>query len=120
MHALVTAVVAFAYRRRWAIGAAAVVLLAMSIVGARRIAFDTDVLSLLPRDGRVIPAFRRYLGQFGSVDQLYVVFTAPEGHGVDEYTDEIEDWVGRLRRAPEMTRVDTGLADGSQIGRAHV
>ena len=72
------------------------------------------MLSLLPRDGRVIPAFRQYLGSFGSVDHLYVVFTAPANHAVAEYAEEIDDWVDRLRQAPEMTQVDAGVADGTR------
>jgi predicted RND superfamily exporter protein len=86
------------------------VLLA-SIEGIRRLSFDPDVLSLLPHDGRVIPAFRNYLARVGSLDQLYVVFTAPEGHSIDDYRDDIEAWVERLRSAPEIDRVDTGTAD---------
>ena len=57
----------------------------VSAVGARRLSFDADVLSLLPRDGRVIQAFRTFLAGFGSLDQLYVVFTAPDGHAIAEY-----------------------------------
>jgi len=57
-------------------------VLAASIAGALRLSFDTDVLSLLPRDGRVIPAFRQFLAKFGSLDQLYVVFSAPEGQSI--------------------------------------
>ena len=111
---LVTVVVATAYRRRTLIIAALVVVLGLSAAGARRVEFDADVLSLLPRDGRVIPAFRQYLSSFGSVDHLYVVFTAPANHGVAEYAEEIDDWVDRLRRAPELTQVDAGVADGTR------
>ena len=77
----------------------------------RRLSFDPDVLSLLPHDGRVIPAFRTYLARVGSLDQLYVVFTAPEDHSIDDYRDEIDDWIDRLRASPEIERVDTGTAD---------
>jgi predicted exporter len=114
VHSLVTAIVAIAYRRRWIVAAAVLVVVGVSLVGARRVSFDADVLSLLPRDGRVIPAFRRYLSRFGSVDQLYVVFTAPEGHAVSEYADEIDDWVDRLRHTPEISQVDAGIPDGGR------
>ena len=94
--------------------AAVAALLGLSAIAAWRVSFDTDVLSLLPRDGRVMPAFRQYLGSFGSVDQLYVVFTAPAERGVTEYADEIDDWIARLRDAPEIVNVDAGVVDGSR------
>ncbi len=114
MASLVTVVVATAYRRRTLIIALLVVVLGLSAAGARRVEFDADVLSLLPRDGRVIPGFRQYLSSFGSVDHLYVVFTAPANHAVAEYAEEIDDWVHRLRQAPEVTQVDAGVADGTR------
>jgi predicted RND superfamily exporter protein len=69
---LVTAVVATAYRRRTLILAALLVVLGLSAAGARRVSFDADVRSLLPRDWRVIPTLRQYLSSVGSVDQLDV------------------------------------------------
>ena len=83
----------------------------LSVLGLRRLSFDTDVLSLLPRDGRVVPAFRTFVEHFGGVDDLLVVFTAPEAHAIDEYDAPIAAWADALRRAPEIARVDTGLAD---------
>ena len=58
----------------------------------RGLSFDTDVLSLLPRDGRVVPAFRSFVASFGSVDDLYVVLTAPAGHEISEYEDDVDAW----------------------------
>ena len=80
----------------------------------RGLRFDTDVLSLLPRNGRVVPAFRSFVESFGSVDDVYVVLTAPEGHDISEYEDDVDAWADGLRRAPEMTRVDTGRVDESR------
>jgi predicted RND superfamily exporter protein len=73
VRSLLTAVVATAYRRRTLILVALLVVLGLSAAGARRVSFDADVLSLLPRDGRVFPAFRQCLSSFDSVDQLYVL-----------------------------------------------
>ena len=86
----------------------------MSIEGARRLTFDPDVLSLLPRDGRVIPAFRDYLASVGNLDQVLVSFTAPEGYAAADYADEIDIWIDALRSAPEITRVDAGIPDRSR------
>lgn len=101
----------WSHRRRLPVAAGLLIVLTLSGFGATRLAFDTDVLSLLPRDGGVIPAFRTFVEHFGSLDELYVVFTAPEGHAITDYDAEVATWVERLRGAPEITRVDTGLAD---------
>jgi hypothetical protein len=69
------------------------------------------VLTLLPRDGRVIPAFRTFLSSFGSLDQLYVVFTAPEGASIADYSEHVDTWIDFLRASPEIDRVDAGTAD---------
>jgi uncharacterized protein len=95
------------------LGAIVVIVLA-SAEGTRRLSFDTDVLSLLPQSGRITPAFREFLARFGSLDELYVVFTAPEGHTIEEYRDDIEAWAGEIRRAPEIARVDMGVLDQSR------
>ena len=91
--------------------AAVLALMIVSAEGVRRVAFDADVLSLLPRNGRVMPAFRQFLAAFGNVDQLYIVFTASEGHAVTDYTEEVDEWVDLLRQAPEISRVDAGVID---------
>ena len=85
-----------------------------SVAGLRRLSFDSNVLSLLPRDGRAIAAFRTFLDRFGSLDQLYVVFTAAPGHEIPEYRDEVDAWVEALRGAPEIERVDAGVTDRSR------
>lgn len=85
-----------------------------SAFAATRLSFDADVIALLPEKGEAIPAFRDYLRRFGSLDQLYVVFSAPDGRAVADYADEIEQWTGDLRAAPEIARVDAGLLDSSR------
>src|SRR5436190_6869067 len=80
----------------------------------RGLSFDTNVLSLLPSDGAAVPAFRRFLATFGSLDQLYIVFTAPPSESIGDYDDRIERWIVALREAPEIVRVDAGLVDTSR------
>jgi uncharacterized protein len=106
-------ILSWSRRHRAVVASGALCLAALSALGARRLSFDTDVLSLLPRDGRVIPAFRDFVEHFGSFDQLYVVFTAPEGHSIAEYETEVGTWIARLRSLPEIARVDGGMADRS-------
>ena len=109
--------VAWAHRRRGLVFAVAAALLGLSLFGLRQITFDANVLRLLPTSGAAIPAFRTFLDQFGTLDDLYAVFTAPGDHTIDEYTDEIDVWVNRLRELPELTRVDSGVPDGTRDWR---
>ena len=108
---LVSTIVSWTHRRRGLVVVAVLCATLVSLAGVHRLSFDTDVLSLLPHDGRVLQSFRTFLSRFGSLDQLYVVFTAAEGHTVSEYADEIDAWVERPRQAPEIGRVDTGVVD---------
>ena len=89
---------------------ASVVLILLSGLGLSRLSFDADVLSLLPRDGDATPAFRTFLQRFGSLDQLFVVFTAPEGRAVSDYADDVDRWIAELRAVPEIEWVDPGTA----------
>ena len=111
---LIGGIVKWAHRRRLLVVGAVICVLVVSIVGLTRLKFDTDVLSLLPHDSRVIQSFRNYLARFGSLEGLYVVFTSPDGHPISEYNEEISTWVERLRAAPEIGRVDPGVVDQSR------
>ena len=104
----------WAYRRRTVVGIGVLCLAAASAAGVTRLSFDTDVLSLLPKDGRAIPAFKEFLETFGSLDQLHVVFTAPEGQSIDDYEDDVDAWVTHLRKAPEIGRVEVSAVDRSR------
>ena len=103
-------IVSWAHRRRVLVVCGSLMLVLLSCVGLRRLSFDADVLSLLPRDGEAIPAFRTFLQRFGSLDQLFVVFTAPDGHAVADYSEEVDRWISELRAAPEIEWVDPGTA----------
>ena len=86
---LIGGIVKWAHRRRLLVVGAVLCLLLVSVVGLKRLSFDADVLSLLPRDSRVIQSFRDYLARFGSLEGLYVVFTSPDGHPISEYDEDI-------------------------------
>lgn len=107
-------VVTWAHRRRLLVLAGAASLLALSALGLNRVTFDADILRLLPATGRAVPAFRDYLERFGTLDDLFVVFTAPDSHAISEYDEEIATWVEALREAPELLSVDSGRLDGSR------
>jgi predicted exporter len=111
---VMTRLVLWAHRRRVLVLIAAAVIMALSLLGTRGLTFDTDVLRLLPQDGRYIPPFRTFLARFGSLDHLYVVFTAPAGQSVRDYDGQVAAWVRALRAAPEIERVDTGTVDDTR------
>lgn len=106
--------VLWAHRRRAMVLSIAAGLVVASLFGMRGLTLDADVVRLLPRDGVAIPPFRTFLERFGSLDQLYVVFTAAEGFAAEDYEEEIDAWVGALRAAPEIERVDAGAANASR------
>ena len=103
--------VTWAHRRRGLVFAGVAVLLALSFLGLRQISFDANVLRLLPARGAAVPAFRTFLDRFGTLDDLYVVFTAPDGHAINDYEEQIARWVEALRELPELTRVESGLPE---------
>ena len=90
------------------------VTLALALGGMRGLRFDADVLRLLPRSGSAVRAFRTYLERFGTIDDLYIVFTAADGQLVGDYDEEIDAWAAALAAAPEISRVDRGRIDQSR------
>jgi predicted RND superfamily exporter protein len=114
MSSTIPSILSWSRRHRGVVVLGAACLAAASVAGMRGLSFDTDVLSLLPREGRVVPAFRSFVASFGSVADLYVVLTAPAGHEISEYEDDVDAWAGRLKEVPEIARVDTGRVDESR------
>jgi hypothetical protein len=113
--ASIASILSWSRRRRATVAITMLALVLASLVGVRRLAFDTDVLTLLPHEGRVIPAFRTFLASFGSLDDLYIVFSAPPGHAIADYEADVDAWLEALRHTPEIVRVDSGtttLTDG--------
>jgi uncharacterized protein len=110
----IPAILSWSRRHRAVVMVAAACLAAAAVAGMRGLTFDTDILALLPHDGRVAPAFRSFVASFGGVDDLYVVLTAPEEHEISEYEDVVDAWEVRLKQAPEIVRVDTGRLDESR------
>jgi hypothetical protein len=87
----------------------------VSLDGARRLTFDTDVLSLLPQDNRVIqsvPDVPRALRQPRSA----CISCSPRRRPLDFRVRRSGSprWVDGVRSAPEIARVDAG----SSIARA--
>jgi predicted RND superfamily exporter protein len=111
---LVDLILRWARRWRLSVLAGSTLLALLGLWAVRTISFDSDVLHLLPRHGRVVPGFQEFLQRFGSLDYLYVVFDAPADHTIDEYEDEIAAFVDKLKALPEIERVDAGLFDATR------
>ena len=69
-------------------------IMAASLLTVRTVSVDPDVLSLLPQTGPAMRAFRGYLGQFGSVDRVYVSHAGARARDVPETV--------RRHRAPAL------------------
>jgi predicted exporter len=116
-HPKIRRVLIWARAWRRAILASAVLLTAVGLVGLRSLSFDADIIHLLPKSGRAVPAFDEFLTRFGSLDYLYVVFDAPPDHTVGEYAERIDAFVKRLEQLPEIERVDAGMFGGDRDWR---
>lgn len=100
-----------AFRHRLRVFAAVAALVAIAIVLLARVRVSTNVLDLLPKHSAPVRAFRLYLDNFGTLDRLYVMFEAPADHTIGEYDDEIESYVTKLRRLPEIASVESAVDD---------
>ena len=100
-----------AYTRRRTVLLAAGALLAVSLFLVSRIAFDTNIVRLLPREGPAVRSFDTYLERFGTFDHIYVLFEVPPGNRISDAEEFVDRYVERLRKAPEIESVDAELFD---------
>jgi hypothetical protein len=98
---------------------AAGALLALSVLSASRLRFDSDVLSLLPRDAPVIQTFRHTLEEFGGVDTLLVLVELPGDHAVDPYEAFVEELARALEELPQLEYVDYRIGDMEELLETH-
>jgi uncharacterized protein len=99
----------WATRRSRLVLASAAALAALGIAALPHLQVDTDVLHLLPRSGVATQAFKRYLGEFGSLDRVYAMFESPDDRAIADFADPIAAYIDRVRSSPEVRRVDAGL-----------
>jgi predicted exporter len=101
-----------ARRHPIAVAISAVVLAAAGVLLVSRVAFDADVLKLLPRRSPPLRDLRVFLQEFGSLDHLYVVFDTTDP--VADHSDFVNAYVTALRAAPEIESVDAQLMDSDK------
>ncbi len=114
-HSLLQRVALFARRRYRLIFVAFAALAALSMAFASRLAFDTDMLKLLPREDPAIRAYVETLRDFGTFSYLLVVIRIPDGAVVDPYETLADEVAAGLRGLPDLERVEHRLGDPEEL-----
>ncbi len=110
--------VALLGRRRYrTIFAVTGALVALSLLAASRLEFDTDVLNLLPRDDPAVADFRRALDEFGSLDYLLIAVRVPPDAVLDPYEGFVDRLGERLARLDSIERVEYRLGGQDELVR---
>ena len=107
----------FARRRYGWIFAGFAVLIALSIFLATRLSFDTDMLSLLPKDEPAVRAYIDSLETFGSNTMMLVAVRIPEGVVVEPYESFVDELAAGLAEIPELRRVEHRIGDPEELLR---
>lgn len=90
-------------------------LVAVSIVLATRLSFNTDMLSLLPQKDPVVRAYVETLEDFGSSTFLLVAIRIPEGRVVDPYETLADRLAEELSRLPDLRNVQHRIGDPEEL-----
>jgi uncharacterized protein len=105
----------FARRRYHAIFAVFAVLTALSIFLTLRLTFETDMLSLLPRNDPAVQTYIETLEDFGSNTYLLVAIQIPEGRVPDPYEQLADDLAARLAKLPQLKSVQHRIGDPEEL-----
>jgi predicted RND superfamily exporter protein len=73
----------FGNRHPWPVLALALAACVLACVMASRVDIETDILSLVPADNKVVQDFKTTVERFGSVDTLLVVIRLEPGADLD-------------------------------------
>ena len=109
---LLEPLLAFARRRATLVFALAGALAVAGAILVSRVTFDANILRLLPHGSPAVQNFQVFLRDFGSLDQLYVLFESSDPIG--EHADLVDAYVDALRKAPEIESVDAQLFDADK------
>lgn len=105
----------FARRRYRLVFLVTGVLLAISLVLASRLRFDTDFTSLLPADDPVVATFLETLEDFSSADYLLVAVRVPEDAVLDPYETFVDELGARLGELEELESVEYRLGETTEL-----
>lgn len=105
----------FARRRYGAVFLAFGLAVAASLVLASRLAFDTDMLSLLPKEEPAVAAYLESLEHFGSSTFLLVAMRIPAGVPVEPYESLADELAAGLAELPELRDVQHRIGDPEEL-----
>jgi predicted RND superfamily exporter protein len=105
----------FARHRYRAIFAVFAVLTALSLFLTLRLTFETDMLSLLPRNDPAVQTYVETLQDFGSNTYLLVAMKIPEGKVPDPYEQLADDLAARLEKLPQLKSVQHRIGDPEEL-----
>ena len=91
------------------------ILLALSIALILRLSFNTDMLSLLPREDPAVRTYVETLQDFGSSTFLLVAIRIPEGAVVDPYETLTDRIAAKLSALPELKTVQHKVGDPQEL-----
>lgn len=96
----------YAARRKGFVFAVTALLVVLASVLGSRLRLDTDILELVPRGNAKVDAFKTSLKEFGGIDYLLILLTAPPGHTADEYQEFTDAFAEKLAAVPGVQAVD--------------
>lgn len=119
---LLTRIERFALRRHGAVFAVFAILIAVSAFLGSRLHLDTDILSMVPSGNKKIEVFKRSLRDFGSLDYLLILVSAPDdapvasgGTSAEDYEEFADELAGRLEKSKDIEYVEYRLDETSPI-----
>jgi uncharacterized protein len=102
-------------RRYRLVFAVTALLCGLSLALATGLGFETDILSLLPKNSPEVRTYIQTLEDFGSNTYLLVALRIPEGAVLDPYYSLADDLAGRLRPLPELKAVEHRLGEPHEL-----
>ncbi len=87
---ILDALARFCLRRSKQIIFVSLLVAVAAVIAASRLAFDTDLLNLIPQNNRQVNEFRKVLRDMGTIDYHIVIFDLPAGRDVHDYESLIE------------------------------
>ncbi|MEM9293613.1 MAG: efflux RND transporter permease subunit [Acidobacteriota bacterium] len=108
---LLAALARWAHRRSGLVLAGFGGLLLLAALGTWRLSYDTDVLSLLPREDPSVALFADTVERFGSMDRLLVAVRVPPGEEPAGTIPFVDRLARELEAVPAAGPVDSRLPD---------